>query len=195
MKTRSLWLGVATVSLTALPAEAYNYNVGPNWVNLSASSCRAESHAAEGHLLKAPGEVRVVNFVAPSGLDLQCPITRRSTTYYSAYLANPAVADRELKINVQSIVVRAQDNGASSISCSAFGEDIVTQSVLFGPTRYLCGTSGGCSTAPASTFTGTNSINLTFASSANKMVNIGIRCFVPGGSKLFYTESAIVPNP
>ncbi len=189
----ALWIAFCSVLLWEAEANGYTYNVGPNWVNSSAAACRTFSHTHDVLVVRSVGEIRVRSG-AGTNVSLFCPIDRRNTTFYSAYKQSPAIQNRELFVNVQSVVVRAEDAGAGNLFCRVFGTNKDTGSVTFGNTKYLCGTGGGCSNAPTS-YSGTNTISLTLPSFSNvKTVSFGYWCSVPPSSKVFRAEASITPN-
>jgi hypothetical protein len=186
-------LVVATALLGPAAALAYTYDRGPNWVNLSATSCHAARGSDELKILRAPGEAKTSSSGAPY-VTYFCPINRRNTTFYSAYKQAPSTPNREVRVNIQSIQIRAQDAGSGSISCWAFGTSKNTNATLLGAAKFFCSTVGGCS-GESATYVGTNTVSINFPFPTTPMVSYGFACNVPPDSKLFYSETWIDPNP
>jgi hypothetical protein len=191
MKTRQ-WVVASGVSAGLLIAAAgssfaqqYIYNVGPNYVDLSGSSCRASIESGEQDLVRAPGEIHA----AYSSATVVCPVARRATTYYGVVRG-----DADAAVNVTAMSVTATDGGTGNVSCYAYADRLATNSVIYGATRYLCTTDGGCTTS--ATYTGTNNLSLPFPSFGDqRTVNFGFICNLNKGSKVLYSSTTITPNP
>jgi hypothetical protein len=165
----------------------YTYDVGPNYVEMSGASCRATSEEGETNLNRLNGSVIALT----SGTNVVCPINRRSTTMY-ARTGNTANPDTTLTVN--SLTVVARDPGSGSISCFAYADRLTTNSVIFGTTRYLCSTAGGCGSAPAS-YSGINSLTLPFPTfNGNQTVNFGFKCTLNATGEILYSSTSISPN-
>ena len=192
----------ALLLLLAAPAHAYIYDVGPNFVDMAGSACRAKTSAAELNLFHDLTGTQVKNGVGPQRL--YCPISRRGTTFYRGERASneppvpPPPSDSFKHVKIVTATVRGTDSSTSSeFRCFVFGTRLSDQAVFFGTGKSLCSGSGfGCSSAPAS-WTGTNSMVLTPLSSFNGTVdtmNFGIICDLGSQSTLYYAETAVTPN-
>ena len=194
MSKRRMKIGLlagAAVVLLAAQALAWTYNVGPNWVNLSATSCHGFSGPEEARLVRGPGEVKVTG----GSQTLYCPINRRGTLFYETHKTTADPGNRPYFVNIQNVKVRAWDtSSAAQLYCYTFGANKDTGSMAFGTGKFLCSTPGGCSSVEAS-YTGQSSVNLTFPWPTMPMVNYGYACSVPDQSRLHYSESSITPNP
>lgn len=201
MSKRKMKIGLAAaaaVTCVAAQVLAWTYDVGPNWVNLSATSCHGFSGPQEAKLVRSVGEVKVTG---GSSQVLYCPINRRGTMFYGTYKAtngagNPnATGNRPYYVNIQNITVRANDTSSNDfVYCWAFGTNKDTGSTSFGASKTLCATAGGCSAASTS-YTGTNSLSMTFPFPTLPTVNYGYACSVADQSRLYYSETSITPNP
>ena len=164
----------------------YNYNVGPNYVDMSGTSCRSTVER-DTNLQRLPGEVQA----AFSAARVVCPVNRRSTTIYAR---TGDLLNSETILTVTSMTVTATDAGSGSVSRFAYADRLTTNSVIYGPTRYLCATAGGCGSATS--YAGTNDITLQFPTfSDQQSVNFGYMCDLPRYSKVLYSSTAITPNP
>jgi hypothetical protein len=169
-------------------AQEYRYDVGPNYVDVSGAACRATLEEREPELLRAPGEIQA----AFSSASIVCPVSRRSTTFYAQSRGDGTNADAAL--TVTQMTVTATDAGSGAVSCYAYADRLTTNSVIYGPTRYLCSTSGGC--ASAESYFGTNDLTLQFPSfNDRRTVNFGFICALNRGSKVLYSSTTITPNP
>ena len=138
--------------------------------------------------MRAPGEIQAA-FAARS---VVCPVSRRATTFYLQSRGDAINADAAL--TVTNMTVAATDAGSGNVSCYAYADRLSTNSVIYGPTRYLCGTDGGCSSSGS--YAGTNNLTLQFPSFADKRtVNFGFICSLNLGSKVLYSSTTITPNP
>jgi hypothetical protein len=169
-------------------AQEYRYNVGPNYVDQSGTSCRATTEAGELDLLRAPGEIQAA-FAAAS---VVCPINRRATTFY--LVSRGDSTNHDTAVTVTNMSVTATDAGSGSVSCYAYADRLTTNSVIYGPTRFLCGTDGGCGSYVS--YAGTNNLTLQFPSFGDqRTVNFGFICSLNKGSKVLYSSTTITPNP
>ena len=82
----------------------YDYNVGPNYVDMSGSSCRSTLEQ-DTNLQRLPGEV----MAAFSSATVVCPVNRRSTTVYGR---TGAALDADTILTVTSMTVTATDGGS-----------------------------------------------------------------------------------
>lgn len=182
----------AAVLLSAAQVLAWTYNVGPNWVNVGATSCHGFSGLQEAKLVRsAGGEVKVTG----GSQVLYCPINRRGTMFYETYKNSPSTGNRPYYVNITNISVRANDTSTTDwIYCWSFGTNKDTGSMSFGTTKTLCSTYGGCATGTTS-YTGINSLNLSFPFPTLPTVNYGYACSVASDSRLYYSETSITPNP
>jgi hypothetical protein len=182
-----LGLSLATAGSVWAQSE-YRYDVGPNYINLSGSSCRSTTPGGETNLLRAPGEIQAA--FAPG--NVVCPVSRRSTTFYGVSRGDSTNADAAL--TVTNMTVTATDAGSGAVSCYAYADRLTTNSVIYGPTRYLCSTAGGC--ASAASYLGTNDITLQFPTfNDQRTVNFGFICSLNQGSKVLYSSTTVTPNP
>lgn len=168
-------------------AQAYKYDVGPNYVDLSGTSCRATTEWGEVNLVRTPGAIQAL-----SARSVVCPVSRRSTTFYGVTRGDSTNPDAAL--TVTNMTVTATDAGSGNVSCYAYADRLTTNSVIYGSTRYLCSTSGGCPSATS--YTGTNDVTLTFPTFPDKRtVNFGFICALNAGSSVLYSSTTITPNP
>ena len=188
--------------LPASSAHAYVYEFGPNYVNMSGSSCRAKTSAAELNLFHDAGGTQVRTGAGQQRL--YCPISRRGTSFYQGKRGSnepnvpPLPSDTALHVKISTATVRGTDSStASEFRCFIVGTRLSDQAVFFGNGKSLCsGSALGCSSTSAS-WTGTNSMVLTPLSSFNgsvDTVNFGIVCDLGSQSTIYYTETAITPN-
>lgn len=205
MKNGNLIL-VAVVVVTALASTAeaqnrYVYDVGPNIVNMSGSSCRTASLTLETNVYHDSGNTQV-----KSGMPVQrlyCPVPRRGTVFYrgARVAGSPSLPSEspnaEVKVNLTSVYVYGVDNSSSTVfGCFTFGTDKSNQTVYYGAQRVLCSQSTlGCTSAGAS-WTGANTLRaLPHSGLVNvQSVNFGVICDLGAQSSLWYTESYVTPN-
>jgi hypothetical protein len=181
--------GLLTAATGSGFAQEFRYDVGPNYVDQSGTSCRATTEAGEVNLLRTPGEIQVVGDTTRAVI---CPVNRRTTTFYLQ--ARGTAADHDTAVNVTDMTVTATDAGPGGVQCFAYADRLSTNSKIYGSTRHLCGTDGGCQ--GSTTYTGTNNVTLPFPSFGDqKTVNFGFRCTVAVGSKILYSSTTITPNP
>jgi hypothetical protein len=177
-------LGSALLAGTSEAQQEYNYNVGPNYVDMSGTSCRSTLEQ-DTNLQRLPGEVQA----AFSSATVVCPVNRRGTGVYG----RPGNLNSETILTVTSMTVTATDAGTGNVRCYAYADRLTTNSIIYGTARYLCGTAGGCSSA--TTYTGTNDITLQFPTfNDSRTVNFGYICELPRYSKVLYSSTAITPN-
>jgi len=190
-----LMAGFAAIAIpaVALADTTYIYNVGPNYVNMSGTSCRP-SRSAYDSIGFAGGEVINKSASGTSAKRIYCPIDRRMTSNYTVNAA-PGFSDR--KIVMQSLTVFASRAGTSidpSLSCWSFFEQN-DGTVVQGAKRYLCSTPGGC-TSPVTNYASGNTLNLPLpAVTLNESINFGYVCDLPGNwSYVAYAEAVVTPN-
>jgi hypothetical protein len=202
MKNRNLiLLAVVVMAAVASQADAYVYDVGPNIVNMSGSSCRTASASMEENVFHDSGNTQV-----KSGKPVQrlyCPIPRRGTVFYrgTRLAGSPSIPsespDAQLKVNLSSVYVYGVDSSSAAVfGCFTFGTDKSNQTVYYGAQRVLCSQSTlGCSSNGAS-WTGNNTLRaLPHSGLANvQSVNFGVICDLGALSTLWYTESYVTPN-
>jgi hypothetical protein len=170
--------------------QEYRYDVGPNYIDQSGSSCRAGSEANEVNVFRAPGEIQARG----TGQTMVfCPVTRRTTTFYG--VSRGTTANPDTALTVTNLTVTATDAGTGTVTCWAYADRMTTNSTIFGPGRFLCGTAGGCDNPPAS-YAGTNDITLQFPTIDDKRtLNFGFTCSLNKGSKVLYSSTTVTPNP
>ena len=179
------------VSLSAAQVLARTYNVGPNWVNQSATSCHSFSGPDEAKLERSVGEVKVTG---ANRWFCFARLTAAERCFTRATRPRRA-GNRPYYVNIQNITVRANDTTSTDrVYCWAWGTNKNTGSTSFGASRTLCATAGGC-TSGQSSYTGTNSLSLTFPFPTTPTVNYGYACSVANNSRLYYSETSITPNP
>lgn len=170
-------------------AQNYVYTRGPNYVNMSASRCRVGAVSAQAslwHGLAATG-------VSSGTSTFYCPIQRRGTAYYEDY---STVDAKFLNVSMTALTVSAQEyNASSSLSCTPFARS-TGGSTSYGTTRYLCGTTGGCTTAPAASWQGSGA--LTWSSTpiptSSSTVNWGFYCTASSSTSLHHYQATISAN-
>ena len=156
-------------------AQEYRYDVGPNYVDQSATSCRATTEVGEVNLFRSPGEIQAVGGIR----FVVCPVSRRATTFYMQ--ARGDNTNPDTAVNVTNMTVTATDAGNGSVHCYAYADRLSTNSVIYGSTRYVCSTDGGCQ--GSTTYTGTNNLTLPFPSFGDqRTVNFGFACAIAAGS-------------
>jgi len=186
-------LGGATLVAVSFDVKAveYIYNVGPNYAETSGTACRATTEAREvANIQRGTGQIGSIRGTER----VVCPINRRGTTVYGR-LGTSVNPETELTVN--SVTVTLNDSSTlASASCFAYADALTTNSVVFGPVRYVCSTNGGCSSAPANSYTGNNNVALTFpAITNNRTVNFGYMCDLGDGARVLYASTSITPNP
>jgi hypothetical protein len=186
--------------LTASSAAAYVYTGGPNIVNMAGSSCRAPTSGGESNLYHDSGSTTVKSAVALQ--TVLCPIIRRGTSFYGGKRLNgtlpPATNGTELKVNMSLVTVRASDSStANKLTCFTFGSRLSDQSLYFGVSKALCGSTLGCALSDVSaTWTGWNTLRLAPPVDLKlvETVNYGVSCDVPATSTIQYLEGVVTPN-
>jgi hypothetical protein len=191
---------LATVMLVASSADAYVYNVGPNYVNLPGSSCRAPTSGNENNVYHDTGWTQVKSAVALQRV--HCPIVRRATHFYggkrldNTYPTEPNNA--QFLFNLGGVSLRGTD--ASTLykfSCFVFGTRRSDQAIYYGATKTICSSSLGCTpTDVNSSWTGENTMYLAAPTgfSTQLTVNFGVTCDIPAGSSIYYTQASVTPN-
>jgi hypothetical protein len=181
--------GTTLVAVTFnVGAVEYNYNVGPNYADASGTACRATTEAREYNIQRGAGQIGPIL----GSERVVCPINRRGTSVYGR-LGNTVNPETELTVN--SVTVTLNDSSSTtSGSCFAYADALTTNSVVFGPVRYVCATQGGC-TSTTTTYTGNNDVNLPFpAITNNRTVNFGYMCDLGRGARVLYASTSITPN-
>jgi hypothetical protein len=187
--------------LPASSAAAYVYTVGPNYVNMAGSSCRAPYAGNENNLYHDGGSTTVKSAVALQRL--HCPIARRGTSFYGGRRLDATIpeppGDTQYKVKLGGVTVRGGDSSASyRLTCFTFGARRSDQALYFGTTKALCGGSTlGCNFSDiGGGWTGWNTMRLSPPPgfSTEQTVNFGVTCDVPESSTIQYLESWITPN-
>jgi len=187
-------IGIVTLGAATASAQ-YTYNVGPNYVNQSATSCRADNPLTEKNKLVNHSADGVSVGAASAGTTrFFCPLNVRGHSFYGNPGGN---LDGELIVNVQSVVVRAQDGDANGkLGCFAFRNNYPTGSIAFGTTWYVCEYPGGCDSSVSNSFLGVNTLLLTFPQPfTSTTVNFGYVCDVTRGGTIYHAEAEVTPNP
>ncbi|HKQ71107.1 MAG TPA: hypothetical protein VJT73_17295 [Polyangiaceae bacterium] len=195
----------AAAAVLLLPASAiaqfqqqYEYDVGPNYINQSASSCRTESRATEADVYRSEGRIQSFQ---NSGHFFYCPLTRRGTTYYGV----SGGGDSNNFANV-TITVKAEDTSTGDlIHCESFRSNVDNGTVYWGAIKFLCWDAKGCTSAfeeqirgrAGLSYVGSNTMVLQPPAGAPlKSLNHGYRCFVPALQRgaLHYAETKAFAN-
>jgi hypothetical protein len=189
---KKLWCVAIAASWLASAAmvQAYQYDFGPNYVNQSASRCRAETSALGGSLTHAEGRITVNSGV--STRRLFCPLQRRATTSYGKTTGTSI----DKRVYADSIFISARDQSSTrKLSCQSFAAAFDSGANYFGQTVFLCSQNFGCSSVTNS-YTGTNLIQLAqpYSLSGVLTANWGYICDVPGGSSVYFAEASIPSN-
>jgi len=191
-KVSAVFAAAAGLSLSPVVNSqvTYIYNVGPNTINISATSCRATDRATEeSKVTRQAGAVYVSSSTATK---VYCPIQRRGTTFYGV----SGGSNQAQMLDMGAITVKGMDNNQSaSVFCEQFRKDFTTGSMAWGSTRYMCSIAGGCASAPAASWQGVSEMTVGSAGAASKTVNYGYRCTLSGGSALWHAEAVVTPNP
>jgi hypothetical protein len=181
-------LAAACLPVATSDAQAYTYNVGPNYVSMPGSACRGERSDHEANLYHDVGATSV-----RSGRGLHrlfCPIPRRGTSFYGSSFGSVE------KVNMILVKVQGADSTtAHTYSCATFITDLYNQTTTWGATRYLCGSQLGCSSVAAS-YTGYNTMNVAAPVNGSGIwtVNFGLTCSIGSSSLIDYYETSITPN-
>jgi hypothetical protein len=171
---------------------SYIYTGGPNNVNMGGNRCRARVAAQQVRLQYTQDGVRSVL----GGQTVYCPSPRRSTAFYGDTTADSGQPPIDTSLKVSTVTVRATDNNTSSrVSCKPFAA-LMGGGVVFGTTRTLCDTAGGCVgfLIPPTAWTGANTISWTNPFPTQQSVNWGITCDISQGSMVNHYEVAVTPN-
>jgi hypothetical protein len=180
-------LAAACLPAATADAQAYTYNVGPNYVSMPGSACRGERSDHEADLYHDSGATTVR---ANRGLHrLFCPIPRRGTSFYGSFIGGE-------KVNMTIVQLRGSDSTtAHTYSCATFITDMYNQTTTWGATRYLCSSALGCSSAAAS-YTGVNTMNVAPPANSSSIftVNFGLTCSIGSLSSIEYYETLVTPN-
>jgi hypothetical protein len=198
MKQR--WTLMLALLLSSSSAAAYVYRLGPNYVDMPGSSCRAPTIGEENNLFHDLGTTQIDPAVALQRV--QCAIPRRGTSFYGGKRldgSRPAeVNNTQFHVNMGAVTLRGAD--ASSFyqfTCFTFGARRSDQTIFFGSPKSLCLAQQGCSpNNVSSSWKGSNTMVLAPPSGFNNIdtVNFGVACDVPAGSIIQYTASSITPN-
>jgi hypothetical protein len=180
--------GTALVAVSFdVGAVDYTYDVGPNYAEASGTACRATTEARELNILRWMGQTGPLR--GPERV--VCPINRRGTAFYGRVGGS---IDSETELTVNSLTVTLNDQGTASASCFAYADALTTNSIVFGPVRFVCSTAGGCT--GATTYTGNNDVSLPFpAIPNNRTVNFGYMCDLGDQTRVLYASTSITPNP
>lgn len=184
----------AALTLSASAANAYTYNTGPNWVNMSGASCRGDTATSDALLQREAGAI-TVGPNASITATLWCPLQRRGTSFYELIKNTGTGSNRDLSVTVGSINVSLTGTGVSGNNCSTFVTNVNTGSTLFSATKHLCSTVGGCASSPSPVYVGTNTIALALDGTNRPTVNFGVTCNVARGSKIQFSQTTVTPNP
>jgi len=186
-----LGMTVAVVCLaSATLVHAYTYNMGPNYVNVSGSRCRASTSAQEDALTHEVNYLKVNSGI--STRRVYCPMQRRENSTYG-WIGG---VDAEFKVDTGTIYIRAEDQSTTrSLSCFSFAAAMGSGANYFGATRFLCSNANGCSSV-SNSYVGRNDLPLFSPYAGSPLtVNWGYACDVPGNSFLYYTDVGVNPNP
>lgn len=191
---------LAALTLTASGANAYIYDVGPNYVNMAGSSCRAPTSGSEAHLYHDNGFTAVKS--STSYQNVLCPIARRGTSFYGGQRLDDsvpvAVQNTQFRVNIGVVMLRGTDASSSrKFTCHIFGSRLSDDALYYGTTKALCASAFGCSTGSITNgWTGENTmvLNPPSALSSIDTVNFGVSCSLPSNSTIYYTETSITPN-
>lgn len=186
-------IGLAAILLlpsVAMAQEHYVYNVGPNYINQSGSSCRTESRATEADVYRLGGHIQVWR---NAGKYVYCPLVRRNTTYYGVS-GSDSQASSFANVN---ITVKASDTSTGDmVHCASFRTNVDNGTVYWGPTKFLCANSNGCDSGSL-TYVGDNTMLLKPPTGAPlKSLNHGYRCLVPSLQRgtIHYAEAQAFAN-
>lgn len=181
---------VATWTASAVIAHAFTYNSGPNYINQSATRCRAATSVLGDPLRYSEGKVSVQS--STSQRRLFCPLQRRATASYGQNTSN----DNDKRVYADNIYIRALDGSSTrSLSCQSFASAIGSGATYFGQTTYLCSQQNGCSSGTPS-YTGSNLIMLPLAYGISGVLtaNWGYICDVPNGSSIYFADASVPSN-
>ena len=186
-------LAVIATTFAAVRTDAatppYIYTGGPNTVDLSGSRCRSTFDYYPDVQYTA-GSVRAGSAAAT----LYCPVPRRSTAYYGNVTANNPSYPIDTTLSVASVTMTAADGTTTGgVSCRPFAA-LVGGSKVYGLNRYLCATAGGCSSAPASSWQGTNTMFWVNPFTNLQVINWGISCYAPPNSGVNQYEVVVTPD-
>jgi hypothetical protein len=203
MKYRTaLAVAAPALLLSSAPADAYIYNVGPNYVNMSGTSCRTQGVTTEPNVRHHAGSTQVI-----PNANLQrlfCPISRRGTSFYGGKRLPPIdspppeVTNTEKRARISGVTIRAADASSTfPLYCFVFGTRRTDQATFYGLSKALCSQStNGCTTVTP-TWQGANTMMVTPHSSFTgtmDTVNFGVICDVPPNSAIYYLEASVTPN-
>lgn len=196
----SIKIAIASLALvSSIPALAYDY-VGSPVTNMSGSLCLpVTTNSNEG--LNNNEVTRAID----SGLTVQgnwtggamsftCPLLRRNGSDYGKNTTT-----RYDRLLMTSLRIRVSDGKSTDwVSCIAYVKT-ATGSTYNSSWRYACTSTGGCTTQPPASFTGTTELlwSNPFGSTAIENVgasNVGYMCLVPGNSHIVWAEAAYSPN-
>jgi hypothetical protein len=184
----------AALAIQASPALAQTVYYGGVTTDMSGVSCRSSTNVSEGSSVYREITEGFMTASSLSGaLTAYCPLTRRNTTDYGR---DASSLDRVL---MTSLRISVYDGKSSArLSCTAYVGTAVS-ATYWSSTRYACSSTGGCTSAPSTSFRGASELRWTnpFGSSAivNKgAANVGYSCSVPGISNLYWARAQFSPN-
>lgn len=193
-KVRIGALAFCAIGLVTVGAHAqYVYTRGPNHVNMSGTRCRAALGSEQDKLTHSVQRTSVKgNVSAP--VVVVCPITRRATAYYGDSVSSSSATEvtaTGLKAEVKD------DNTGEAVRCTPFAQSI-GGSLVWGTSRYACSTAGGCTSAPAGSYTtplgGFNTLSWSNPFTSQTSVQWGLSCTMPGSSSIGSYEATVSSN-
>ncbi|WP_437944954.1 hypothetical protein WME98_28725 [Sorangium sp. So ce296] len=193
-KVRIGALAFCAIGLVTVGAHAqYVYTRGPNHVNMSGTRCRAGFSDDQDDLTHSVQSTSV-NWNVSGTVFVVCPVTRRATAYYGDSLSSSLATEvtaTELKADVRDA------NTGEALRCTPFAQSI-GGSVVWGTARYACSTAGGCTSAPAGSYTtpsgGTNTLSWSNPFTSQTSVQWGLACDMPGSSSIRSYEATVSSN-
>jgi hypothetical protein len=183
-------MAVTLVTASTAPAQQqpFIFNVGPNTVDLSGSRCRGTFDYYPG-IQYSGGNVRS----GSTATTLYCPVPRRSTAFYGNVTSSSGYPI-DTNLTISAVTMTAYDGATDgSVSCRPFAA-LVNGARVYGLTRYLCATAGGCSSPPASSFMGKNTMYWLSPFTNQSTINWGISCYSPDNSGVNQYEVVVTPN-
>ena len=198
MKFRSLFALLPAGVIVATPvAEAQTVFTGSPLTDVSGASCRPSTtfqEADDTHREIWNGTW--ISSTYPSGsyfMVYYCPLNRRNTSVYGV---NVSSRDRVLMTTLRARIY--DGSSAQAAWCQGY-VGTANGSTYWSPTRYACGTADGCTTVPASSYTGERELYWSNPFGTSALVNlgaanVGAECAMPTNSNIYSLRAVYSAN-
>jgi hypothetical protein len=197
-KNRSALAVMAVGVVLGTPvAEAQPVFTGSPLTDVSGAACRPSTSTQEANYVSREISYGVATLLTyPAGSNFMtyyCPLNRRNTSVYGV---DATSRDR---VRMTSLRARLYDGSSSQAAwCQAY-VGTANGSTYWSSTRYVCSTSNGCTTVPASSYVGERELywSSPFGTATYLNLgaaNVGAECAIPTNSNIYSFRAVYSPN-